>query len=74
MSFSNKMMHLDTGVHTFVSFWMQNFQTGGLGEMFQHPGHHDLRISLPFTSFYWDMLRTKCFRQQFQILQIWKQE
>ena len=26
------------------------------------------------TSFYWGMLRTKCFWHQFQILQIWRQE
>ena len=29
------------GVHMFVGFWMQHFQTGGLGEMVRHPGHHD---------------------------------
>ena len=57
-------------VHTFVGFWMQHFQTGGLGEMVRHPGHHDRRISPPLTSFYGGMLRTKCFRHQFQILQI----
>jgi len=26
-------------------FWMQHFQTGGLGETVRHPGHHDRRIS-----------------------------
>jgi len=51
-------------------FWMQYFQTGGLGEMVRHPGHHDRRISPPLTSFYGGMLRTKCFRHQLQILQI----
>ena len=51
-------------------FGMQHFQTGGLGEMVRHPGHHDRRISTPLTSFYGGMLRTKCFRHQFQILQI----
>ena len=25
------------GVHMFVGFWMQHFQTGGLGEMVRHP-------------------------------------
>jgi len=35
------------GVHMFVGFWMQHFQTGGLGEMVRHPGHHDRRISPP---------------------------
>ena len=51
-------------------FWMQHFQTGGLGEMVRHPGHHDRRILPPLTSFYGGMLRTKCFRHQFQILHI----
>jgi len=30
--------------HVFIvtfGFWMQQFQTGGLGEMVRHPGHHD---------------------------------
>jgi len=55
--------------HVFIvtfGFWMQHFQTGGLGEMICHPGHHNRRIA----SFYGGMLRTKCFRHQFQILQI----
>ena len=59
--------------HVFIvkfAFWMQHFQTGRLGEMVQRPGHHDRRISTPLTSFYGGMLRTKCFRHQFQILQI----
>ena len=40
--------------------------------MFRQHGHHDLRISTPWTSFYGGTLRTKCFRHQLQILQIWK--
>jgi len=40
------MVHLHTGVHMFVGFWMQNFQTGGLGEMVRQPGYHDRRINL----------------------------
>jgi len=28
-------------------FWMQHFQTGGLGETVRHPGHHDHQISPP---------------------------
>ena len=40
--------------------------------MDQHPGHHGRRISLSLTSFCSGMLRTKCFRHQFQILQIWR--
>ena len=66
------MVHLHTGVHMFVGFWMQYFQTGGMEEMVRHPGHHDRRISSHLTSFYGGMLRTKCFRNQFQILQISK--
>jgi len=31
-------------------------------------------ITPPLTYFYGDMLRTKCFRHHFQILQIWRQE
>ena len=64
------MVHLQTVVRMFVRFWMQHFQTGGMGEMVQHPGHHDRRISPLLTSFYGGMLRTKCPRHQFQILQI----
>jgi len=36
--------------HLFIvtfGFWMQHFQTGGLGEMVRHTGHHDRRISPP---------------------------
>ena len=36
--------------HVFIvtfGFWMQHFQTGGLGEMVRHPGHHDRRIYPP---------------------------
>ena len=36
--------------HVFIvtfGFWMQHFQTGGLVEMIQHPGHHDRQISPP---------------------------
>ena len=64
--------------HVFIvtlvtfGFWMKLFRTYGLGEMIRHPGHLDHRISSPLTSFYGGMLRTKCFRHQFQILQIWK--
>ena len=39
-------------------FWMQHFQTGGLGEMVRYPGHHDRQISPSLTSFYGNMLRT----------------
>ena len=45
----------------FVGFWMQHFQTGGLGEMFRHPGHHDRRISPPLTSFLWGYVKDKVF-------------
>ena len=55
------MGHLHTGVHMFVSFWMQHFQTGGLGEMVQHSGHHDRRISSHFTSFLWGYVKDEVF-------------
>jgi len=75
--FSTRWCTSTLGVHTFVGFWMQLFQVGGLGEMVRHPGHHNRRISTPpslVTTFYWGMLRTNCFRHQFQILEIWRQE
>ena len=53
-----------------LRFLDATFPNSGLGEMVRHPGHHDRQISPPFTSFYAGMLRTKCFRHQFQILQI----
>jgi len=34
--------------HVFIvtfGFWVQHFQTGGLGEMVRHPGHHDRQVS-----------------------------
>ena len=40
--------------HPFIvtfGFWMQHFQTGGLGETVRHPGHHDHRISPPIDFF-----------------------
>jgi len=40
---------------------MQHFQTGGLGEMVRHPGHHDRRISFPLTSFYWGYVKDNVF-------------
>ena len=47
---------------TFATFgfWIQHFQTGGLGEMVRHPGHHDRRIShLDF--FLWGYVKDKVF-------------
>jgi len=55
------MAHLHTGVQVFVGFWMQHFQTGGLGAMVRHPGHHDRRISPPLTSFYGGYVKDKLF-------------
>ena len=55
------MVHLRTGVQMFVGFWMQNFQTGGLGEMVRHPGHHDRRLSPSLTSFLWGYVKDKVF-------------
>ena len=40
---------------------MKHFQTGGLGEMVKHPGHHDRRISPPLTSFYGGYVKDKVF-------------
>jgi len=50
--------------HVFIvtfGFWMQHFQTGGLGEKVRHPGHHDRRISLPLTLFLWGCVKDKVF-------------
>ena len=67
---SKILCHVFTVTFVTFGFWMQHFQIGGLGEIVRYPGHHDRRISPPLTSFYRGMLRTKCFRHQFQILQI----
>ena len=40
---------------------MQRFQTGGLGEMVRHPGHHDRRISPPNDFFLWRYVKDKVF-------------
>jgi len=55
------MVYLHIGVHMFVGFWMQHFQTGGLGEMVRHPGHNDCRISPHLTSFYGEYVKDKVF-------------
>ena len=60
-NFPTKMVHLHTGVHMFVGFFMQHFQTGGLGEMVQHPGHHDRRIPPPPDFFLWGYVKEKVF-------------
>jgi len=48
---------------TFVTFgfWMQHFQTGGLGEMVRHPGHQDRRISPHLAFFLWRYVKDKVF-------------
>jgi len=43
----------------FVGFWMQHFQTVGLGEMVRHPGHRDRRISPPLDFFLWGYVKDK---------------
>ena len=58
----------------FVGFWMQHFQTGGLGEMFRHPGHHDRRISPPLTSFLWGYVKDKVFSTPVPDIKIRRQE
>ena len=45
----------------FAGFWMQHFQTGGLEEMAQHPGHHDRRISPRLNFFLWRYVKDKVF-------------
>ena len=53
--------------HVFIvtyGFWMHYFQTGGLGEVVRHPGHHDRRISNPpppFHFFLWRYVKDKVF-------------
>jgi len=51
--------------HVFIvtfGFWMQHCQTGGLGEMVRHPGHHDRRISPPpLDLFLWRYVKDKVF-------------
>ena len=43
-------------------FWIQHFQTGGLGEMAQHPGHHNrLDITPPPDFFLWRYVKDKVF-------------
>ena len=48
---------------TFVTFgfWMQHFQTGGLGEMVRHTGQHDRRISPPIDFFLCGYVKDKVF-------------
>ena len=55
------MVQLHNGVHIFVGFWMQHFQTDGLGEKVRHPGHHDRRISPPPDFFLWRYVKDKVF-------------
>jgi len=55
------MVHLHTGFQMFVRFWMQHFQTGGLGEMVRHRGHHDRRISPLLHFFLWRYVKDKVF-------------
>jgi len=70
---SKILCHMFTVTFVTFGFWGQNFPKGGLGGVGRHTGHHGCRKfppPPPLTSFYGDMLRTKCFRHQFQILQI----
>jgi len=48
---------------TFVTFgfWMQYFQTGGLGEMVRRPGHNDRQISPHLDFFLWRYVKDKLF-------------
>ena len=40
---------------------MQHFQTGGLGEMVWHPGHHDGQILPPLDFILWGYVKDKVF-------------
>ena len=42
-------------------FWRQHFQTGRLGEMVRHPGHHDRQISPHLDFFLWGYVKDKVF-------------
>jgi len=42
-------------------FWMQHFQTGGLGETVRHPDHHDRRTSPLLDFFLWGYVKDKVF-------------
>ena len=55
------MVHLHTGVHMFVGFWMQHFQIGWLGEKVQHSDHQVRRISPPLDFFLWGDVKHKVF-------------
>ena len=44
---SKILRHVFIVTYVTFGFWMKHFQTGGLGEMVRHPGHHDRRISPP---------------------------
>ena len=58
---SKILYHVFIVTHVTFGFWMQHFQTGGLGEMVLHRDHHDRQISSPLVSFYGGMLRTSIF-------------
>jgi hypothetical protein len=45
----------------FVGFWVQHFQTGGLGEMVRHPGHQIARYHPPHDFFLWGYVKDKMF-------------
>jgi hypothetical protein len=55
------MVHLHTGVHMVLGFWMQHFQTGRLGEMVRHLGHHDRPDITPLDFFLWGCVKDKVF-------------
>jgi len=55
------MVQLHTGFHPFFGFWMQHFQTGGLGEIVRHPDRHNRRISPPLDFFLWGYVKDKVF-------------
>ena len=51
---------------------MEHFQTGGLGEMVRHRGHHDRRISPPLIPFYGGYVKDKVFSTPVPDITNWK--
>ena len=63
--------HWGSHVGRFLGATFPNRWIGRGGSTLWPPRSPDIT---PLTSFYGGMLRTKCFRHQFQILQMWRQE
>ena len=55
------MVHLNTGVHIFVGFWMQNFQTGWFGRDGPTPWPPRSPDITPLDFFLWGYVKDKVF-------------